>query len=106
MALLEDLFKINPITGLVVSIGVVLLGPIVLPVVGQILRPAAKAAIKGGMVLRDEVLEIGEAASDLFTEGHAELMPETAPPAVGGATQHPPAPPAERSRIRRQKSST
>jgi hypothetical protein len=44
LALLEDVFKINPVTGVVVSIGVVLLGPIMLPVVGQILRPAVKAA--------------------------------------------------------------
>jgi hypothetical protein len=106
LALLEDLFKINPVTGVVVGVGVVLVGPIVLPVVGQILRPAVKAAIKGGMVLYDEALEIGEAASDLFTEAHAELTPETAPPAIGGATQHLPVPPAERSRRRRQKSST
>jgi hypothetical protein len=106
LALLEDLFKINPATGVVLGIGVVLMGPNVLPMVGQILRPAVKAAIKGGMVLYDEMAEIGEAASDLFTEAHAELAPETAPPAVAGATQHPPAPPAERSRRRRQKSST
>jgi hypothetical protein len=106
LALLEDFFKINPVTGVVVGVGVVLVGPVILPVVGQILRPAVKAAIKGGMVLYDEMLEIGAGASDLFTEARAELASEIERVAVAGAEQHPPTPQAGESRRRRQKSST
>jgi Protein of unknown function (DUF5132) len=105
LALLEDLFKINPVTGVVVGIGVVLLGPVVLPVVGQILRPAVKVTIKGGLVLYDQMAEIGEVAGDLFAEAHAELV-ATEPTAAAGAEQHSLTPPAGPARRRRQKSST
>ena len=50
MALIEDMFKGNLATGLAVGIGAVLLGPTVMHTVGRILRPAAKAVIKGGLV--------------------------------------------------------
>jgi hypothetical protein len=106
LALFEDLFKINPVMGVAVGIGTVLLGPVVLPVVGQILRPAVKAAIKGGMVLYDQLAQIGEVAGDLFAEAHAELESDTASSALAGAEQHPPTPPAGQSQRRRQKSST
>ena len=76
MALLEDMFKggAMTVTGLAVGVGALLLAPSVLPAVGQVLRPAAKAVIKGGLVLyRETVSEIGEVASDLFAEARAEL---------------------------------
>jgi hypothetical protein len=74
MALLEDMFSGNAATGLAVGIGAVLLGPSVLPAIGRALRPAAKAAIKGGMVLyRETFAEIGEFTSDLVAEARAEL---------------------------------
>jgi len=42
-----------------------------------VLRPAAKAAIKGGMVFyRETMAEIGEVASDLFAEARSELEHE------------------------------
>ena len=46
MALLEDLFKGNLLTAVAVGIDAVLLAP----AAGQVLRPAAKAVIKGGML--------------------------------------------------------
>jgi hypothetical protein len=74
MALLDDIFTGNAATGLAIGIGAVLLGPTVLPALGRVLRPAAKAAIKGGMVLyRETFAEIGEFASDLVAEARAEL---------------------------------
>ncbi len=74
MALIEDIFKGNATTGLAIGIGAVLLGPTLLPALGRVLRPAAKAAIKGGMVLyRETFAEIGEFASDLVAEARAEL---------------------------------
>lgn len=74
MALWEDLFKGNAVTGVAVGLGAVLLAPTVIPAVGRVLRPAAKAVIKGGLVLyRETVSEVGEVASDLFAEARAEL---------------------------------
>jgi hypothetical protein len=77
MALIEDMFKGNLATGLAVGIGAVLLGPTVIQTVGRVLRPAAKAVIKGGMVFYRETLsEVGEMAGDLLAEARAELEQE------------------------------
>ncbi|HJU17504.1 MAG TPA: DUF5132 domain-containing protein [Stellaceae bacterium] len=74
MALLEDMFTGNAATGLAIGIGAVLLGPSVLPALGRALRPVAKAAIKGGMVLyRETFAEIGEYTNDLIAEARNEL---------------------------------
>jgi hypothetical protein len=74
MALLEDMFSGNAVTGIAVGVGALLLGPTLLPAVGRALRPVAKAAIKGGMVLyRETFAEIGEFTSDLVAEARAEL---------------------------------
>lgn len=78
MAILEDLFKGGTVTGLAVGVGALLLAPTVLPAVGRIVRPAVKAAIKGGMVFyRETVAEIGEMAGDLFAEARTELEHES-----------------------------
>jgi hypothetical protein len=92
MALLENLFRGNAVTGIAIGLGAVLLAPTVLPAVGRVLRPAVKAVIKGGMVFyRETIAEVGEVASDLFAEARAELeqpadghAPASAPPAVAG----------------------
>jgi hypothetical protein len=77
MALIEDLFKGNAVTGIAVGVGALLLAPTVIPAVGRVLRPAVKAAIKGGMVFyRETIAEIGEAAGDLVAEARAELEAE------------------------------
>ena len=77
MALIEDMFKGNLATGLAVGIGAVLLGPTVIEAVGSVLRPTAKAVIKGGLVFYRETLsEVGEMASDLLAEARAELEQE------------------------------
>jgi Protein of unknown function (DUF5132) len=92
MALIEDMFKGNLVAGLAVGIGAVLLGPSVIKTVGSVLRPAAKAVIKGSLVCyRETVSELGEMASDLLAEARAELeeerhtAAETAPGAENGA---------------------
>jgi Protein of unknown function (DUF5132) len=73
MALIEDMFKGNLATGLAVGIGAVFLGPTVILTVGRVMRPAAKAVIKGSMVFYRETLsELGEMASDLLAEAKAE----------------------------------
>ena len=90
MALIEDLFKGNAVTGVAVGVGALLLAPGLLPAVGRVVRPVAKAAIKGGMVLyRETLAEFGEVASDLFAEARAELdsTEESAPkPVITGRT--------------------
>jgi hypothetical protein len=88
MALLEDVFKGNALTGIAIGLGALLLAP----TLGQLLRPAAKAVIKGGMLAYQGayqgLAELGETASDLVAEARAELeqkgdteVPPTSPPA-------------------------
>jgi len=64
-------------TGLLVGVGAVLLVPVVLPVVATAVKPLAKAAIKGGILLYDKgkvaVAEIQETVEDLVAEAKAEL---------------------------------
>jgi hypothetical protein len=81
MVLLEDLFQGTLMTGLAIGLGALLLAP----VVGQVLRPAAKAVIKGGMVAYQGLAELGEVAGDLVAEARAELEP-------GGETAAAPSP--------------
>jgi hypothetical protein len=85
MALLEDLFRGNVLTGVAVGLGVFLLGP-------TVLRPAAKAVIKGGMLAYQGLAELGETASDLVAEARAELEQQ------GDAEAPPSPPPGRRSR--------
>jgi Protein of unknown function (DUF5132) len=73
MSLIEDMFKGNMATGLAVA-GAVVLAPTLLPAVGRILRPVAKTAIKGGLVLYRETLAgVGDVTGDLVAEARAEL---------------------------------
>ena len=69
MALLESVFRGNVLTAAAVGIGAVLLAP----TIGQVLRPAAKAVIKGGILAYQGLAELGETASDLVAEARAEM---------------------------------
>jgi hypothetical protein len=74
MALIEDMFKGNAVTGLAVGVAALFLGPTLLPTIGRVLRPAAKTAIKGGIMLyRETVAGIGELTTDLVEEAKSEL---------------------------------
>jgi hypothetical protein len=74
MALLEDMFKGNAVTGVAVGLAALVLGPTLFPTIGRALRPAAKTVIKGGLVLyRETVAGIGELATDLVAEAKSEL---------------------------------
>jgi hypothetical protein len=74
MALLEDMFKGNAITGVAVGAAALFLGPTVLPTIGRALRPVAKTMIKGGIMLyRETVAGIGELTTDLVAEARSEL---------------------------------
>jgi hypothetical protein len=79
MALFEDFFEGGAGTGLAVA-GALILAPTVLPAVGRLLRPVAKAAIKGGLVLYRETLAgVGDVAGDLVAEARAELESDETP---------------------------
>ena len=93
MALLEDLFKSNPVTGFAIGVGAILFGPNLLPAVGQVIRPAVKAAIKGGMVVYDEVAGIGAAVGEVVAEARADLGPD-----VGSSAAEPGQTPVAASR--------
>ena len=89
MALLDELLKRNVITGLAIGIGVTVLGPILLPPLVRAAKPAAKAAIKSGLVLlekgRETLAELGEMTEDIVAEAKAELAQEAE--AVAGTPQ-------------------
>jgi len=85
MALWKDLFKGSTVTGVAVGLGALILAPTVLPAVGRVIRPAVKAAIKGGMVFyRETLAEVGEVASDLVAEARSELEHENTRSALAG----------------------
>ena len=85
MAMLDDLFKGNPLTGIAIGIGAYLLAPTIVPVA----RPAAKAVIKAGILAYQGVAELGEMATDLLAEAQSEfeqpseseIEPTPSPPA-------------------------
>jgi Protein of unknown function (DUF5132) len=77
MALIEDMFKGNAVTGVAVGAAALFLGPTLLPTIGRALRPVAKTMIKGGIVLyRETVAGIGELTTDLVAEAKSELEHE------------------------------
>lgn len=92
MAFLDDMFKGgNIITGVAVGIGTAVLLPAVVPAVSGLLRPAAKAAIKGGILAYDRgrqaMAQMGEMASDMVAEARADAQHAegaTTEPAAGG----------------------
>jgi len=69
MAMLDDLFKGNMLTAVAVGLGAVFLAPLA----GPVLRPAAKAAIKGGVLAYQSLAEIGETLGDIVAEAQAEV---------------------------------
>jgi hypothetical protein len=80
MALFEDALK-GSWGAALVGVGVALVAPTVLPAVGAALRPLAKSAIKGGVMLYDTVkesiAEAGEQVNDMVAEVRAEVEEES-----------------------------
>jgi hypothetical protein len=76
MAIIEDIFEGNIVTGLAVGAGMLLL-PVVMPLITGIARPLVKSVIKGGIVVYDTageyLAEAGEYVSDITAEARAEL---------------------------------
>ena len=65
-----------------VGAGIVLLAPIVMPIVAGLLKPVAKAAIKGGLIAYNTVkvtaAETLESLEDIAAEAQAELAEKPA----------------------------
>lgn len=77
MALFENGLKGNILSGLAIGIGAAVLAPAVMPVVASIVKPLAKAAIKGGMILyekgKETVAEVGEVVYNMIKDLHSEV---------------------------------
>lgn len=91
MALFENGFPGNAVGGLAIGVGAWLLAPVIVPVLATVARPAAKAAIKGGMLLYEKGKELaagtGEMMEDLMAEVRTELGEGQKEAARGATTQ-------------------
>ena len=84
MAVFDDILSGgNWVTGLAIGVGAV----IMLPLAAPILRPLAKAAIKGGVLAYQGAAELIEGIGDLVAEAVAETERETSASALVGAAQ-------------------
>ncbi len=85
MALFSNGLKGNILTGLAIGIGASVLAPAVIPVLANVVKPLAKAALKGGIVLYEKSLETfaetKEVVEDLIAEAKAELAEAKTQPA-------------------------
>jgi hypothetical protein len=72
-----------------VGAGAVLLAPIVIPIVASVIKPVAKAAIKGGMLAfenaRVVMAETKETIEDIAAEARSEIAAEGTPAAKSSA---------------------
>ncbi|MDD3581728.1 MAG: hypothetical protein PHW74_11990 [Desulfobacca sp.] len=70
--------------GVLIGVGIALAAPVVLAAAAALIRPAAKAAIKGGLVIADKVKEYTTQASaevrGLVSEAQAEPAAATPVP--------------------------
>lgn len=77
MAFFEEMFKGNIGSGLAVGLGVAVAGPLLVPVISEVMRPLAKTVIKAGLLAVDAGLEglarLNEATGDMVAEARAEL---------------------------------
>jgi len=78
MAFFEDLFKGGNIgTGVAFGVGMAVVGPLLTPLVGGVLRPVAKTAIKAGLLAydagREGLMRLNEATGDIVGEAQAEM---------------------------------
>ncbi len=87
-------YKAGVLTGLVVSLGAALLGPLWRPAVSRYGRPLAKGAVKQSLAAyeigRGRMAEFGETVQDLVAEVQVERVTERMRP--GGTDTGPVAP--------------
>jgi hypothetical protein len=77
MGLFDNGLKGNIVTGLAIGIGTALVAPQLIPALAGVVKPLAKAAIKGSLVLyeksKEAVAEAGEMMEDIVAEVKAEM---------------------------------
>ena len=80
MAIFQDGLKRNILFGLAIGIGSAVLAPIVIPILASVVKPIAKATIKGGLMLfergKELAAEAQESMEDMVAEAKAELSEE------------------------------
>ena len=79
MALLTKVFKVGG--SIAVGAGIIILAPVVVPIVAGVLKPLAKATIKGGMLaygkIRETAAETAQSREDLAAEAEADPAERT-----------------------------
>jgi hypothetical protein len=83
-----SVFKNNFVVGLTAGLAAAVVAPVLIPAVKRGSRPAAKAMLRGGMLLyqkgREAVAHTGEAVEDLLAEIQTEdVQEESASPRAG-----------------------
>jgi len=76
MGLFGGGWKGNIVTSLAIGVGVAVVGPILIPVASSMLKPLAKATIKGGIVLYDKSREKLEEGKEIIEDLVAEVKSE------------------------------
>jgi hypothetical protein len=87
MAFFEDVVeRLGGSAGLGIGVAAAVLAPTLLPVLSRGLRPIAKGAIKGYLLMttraRTAVADAGERLQDLYAEARSEVETGSAVPAV------------------------
>jgi hypothetical protein len=76
-------------SAIAIGAGAVLLAPIVIPVVASVMKPLAKAVIKGGLLAyenaRIAIAETTETIEDIAAEARSEIAAGQGQPAKAGA---------------------
>ncbi len=77
MAMFDNGWKGNILTGLAIGIGSAVLAPVLIPVLASVAKPLTKAAIKGGLIVFEKGKEVAaetrEVLEDLVAEARSEL---------------------------------
>ena len=80
MALFDNGLKIG--TPVLLGIGILILAPTIIPIIGTVVKPLAKATIKTGLSIvqkgRELVSEAAEAFEDITAEVKTEMIAERA----------------------------
>lgn len=75
-------YKAGVLTGVALSLGAALLGPLWRPALSRYGRPLAKTTVKGGLAAyeigRGRLAELGETVQDLVAEAQMERVAESA----------------------------
>jgi len=89
MALIDDLAKGATPQTVAIGIGAALLTPLLAPAMSSVLRPAAKAVLRTGIMLYRSAAEpIGAAVGGLVTEAQLELTADKAAPTSATSSRH------------------